>query len=558
MLKVFLVEDEYIIRESIKKTINWAAEGFSLVGEAGDGERAYPMILKSEPDIVITDIRMPFMDGLELARLIRVKLPQSRVIILSGHDEFDYAREAIQIGVTEYLLKPISGATLLTAIHGVAQKIRADQSRIDYRAIYEKEHAEKLQLERTDFFKNLVDGKLSMSQVLEQGQHFGMDLSAVWYQVMLFQVRGRDLAEAVRPEAAEADRQALEIEDTIMDLVAVQGHAEMYEQIGDTLCFLLMAQTREELQQTETSLIAKMKKAAEGSDKLLYFIGIGQAVSRLHEIKMAYQSASRAFSARFFSDCSGIFRDTDAGFLPESDQTELDLSRLNMDKLDRRIVYNFLAGGTVTDVPDFVRNYLTGLGRDNLNSLLLRQYVILDSIFAMAAFLKKQGISAAQLEQFQNQFRNFNANLTLDQAETRLCQCFDNALALRDSQSQQQYGRLIEQAKGYIDTHYACEDISLSTVAASVHFSPNHFSSIFGQQTGLSFIEYLTQVRMAKARELLYCTKLKSAEIAFQVGYRDPHYFCYVFKKTHNLTPMEFRSQRGAKAAVTGGTDACG
>ncbi|MDD2213311.1 MAG: response regulator [Oscillospiraceae bacterium] len=138
MLKVFLVEDEYIIRESIKKTINWEAEGFCLTGEAGDGERAYPMILKAEPDIVITDIRMPFMDGLELARLIRVKLPQTRIIILSGHDEFDYAREAIQIGVTEYLLKPISGATLLTAIHGVAQKIQADQAKLDYRAIYEK------------------------------------------------------------------------------------------------------------------------------------------------------------------------------------------------------------------------------------------------------------------------------------------------------------------------------------------------------------------------------------------------------------------------------------
>ncbi|MDD4368226.1 MAG: AraC family transcriptional regulator [Oscillospiraceae bacterium] len=388
-----------------------------------------------------------------------------------------------------------------------------------------------------------------MSQALEQGQHFGMDLSAIWYQVMLFQVRGRDLAAPVRADAAEADRQALEIEDTIMDLVAVQGQAEMYEQIGDTLCFLLMAQTRAELAETKSSLISKMKQTAEGSDKLLYFIGIGQAVSRLHEIKTAYQSASRAFSRRFFSSSSGIFRDTDSGIVPETEQTELDISRLNMDKLDRRIVYNFLASGTAEDVSDFVRNYLIGLGRDNLNSLLLRQYVLLDTIFAMAAFLKNEGISTAQLEQFQNQFRGLNANLSLEQAETLLCQCFDSALTLRDSQSRQQYGRLIEQAKTYIDTHFACEDISLAAVASSVHFSPNHFSSIFGQQTGLSFIEYLTQVRMAKARDLLCCSNLKSAEIAFQVGYKDPQYFCYVFKKTHNMTPMEFRSQRGSKAA---------
>ncbi|MDD2213310.1 MAG: hypothetical protein PHR21_02035 [Oscillospiraceae bacterium] len=136
-----------------------------------------------------------------------------------------------------------------------------------------------------------------MSQALEQGQHFGMDLSAIWYQVMLFQVRGRDLAAPVRADAAEADRQALEIEDTIMDLVAVQGQAEMYEQIGDTLCFLLMAQTRAELAETKSSLISKMKQTAEGSDKLLYFIGIGQAVSRLHELRLPINRPAGLFPA---------------------------------------------------------------------------------------------------------------------------------------------------------------------------------------------------------------------------------------------------------------------
>lgn len=163
MLKVFLVEDEFIIRNAIKKTINWNEEGFELVGEAGDGERAYPMILQSEPDILITDIRMPFMDGLELSRMVRKNLPNIKILILSGYDDFEYAKEAISIGVTEYLLKPVSGQKLLDALKHVAASIRKEQNQQDYRKIYENEHQERLKLERSKFMRQILDGRISMA-----------------------------------------------------------------------------------------------------------------------------------------------------------------------------------------------------------------------------------------------------------------------------------------------------------------------------------------------------------------------------------------------------------
>ena len=118
MIKVFLVEDEVVIRDAIKNSINWEQEGYEFVGEASDGELALPMILKEKPDILITDIRMPFMDGLELSRLVKKELPDTNIIILSGYDEFEYAKEAIKIGVEEYLLKPISSNVLLEHLGG--------------------------------------------------------------------------------------------------------------------------------------------------------------------------------------------------------------------------------------------------------------------------------------------------------------------------------------------------------------------------------------------------------------------------------------------------------
>lgn len=127
MIKVFLVEDESIIREGIKNNIEWEVNGFRLVGEAGDGEYAYPMILKSQPDILLTDVKMPFMDGLELSRLVKKVLPKTKIIVISGYNEFDYAKEAIKIGINDYLLKPVTSASLMEALKKAADKIHEEQ-----------------------------------------------------------------------------------------------------------------------------------------------------------------------------------------------------------------------------------------------------------------------------------------------------------------------------------------------------------------------------------------------------------------------------------------------
>ena len=128
MIKVFLVEDEIIIRNGIKNSINWEMHGYDFVGEASDGELALPIILEKKPDILITDIKMPFMDGLELSEQVKKVLPATKIMILSGYNEFDYAKMAIKIGVTDYLLKPISSEKLLDAVNKVAEEIRKEQS----------------------------------------------------------------------------------------------------------------------------------------------------------------------------------------------------------------------------------------------------------------------------------------------------------------------------------------------------------------------------------------------------------------------------------------------
>lgn len=159
MIKVFLVEDETIIRQGIRNNIDWGAHGLELVGEAEDGEYAYPMILKSRPDILLTDVKMPFMDGLELSHLVRKELPGTKIIILSGYDEFEYAKEAIKIGISDYLLKPVTPAALIDALKKVAESIREERehSRLLERYFVDYEKYMKFP-DKTDY--NGVDRKL--------------------------------------------------------------------------------------------------------------------------------------------------------------------------------------------------------------------------------------------------------------------------------------------------------------------------------------------------------------------------------------------------------------
>ena len=232
--------------------------------------------------------------------------------------------------------------------------------------------------------------------------------------------------------------------------------------------------------------------------------------------------------------------------LPDWSDTkeEPDLESLEVDKLDRKAVERFLKTGLKGEVSGFVDGYFAGFGEKNIESLLFRQYVIMDMYFAAVALLEELGYGAEALGKRCGKVQDMaTAFSSIESNKKYLKDILEAAIDLREGVSQKKYHSLLEEAKSYIRQHYEDEDISLNVVAASVNLSPNHFSSIFSQQEGQTFIEYLTAVRMEKAKELLRTTAMKSSEIAYAVGYKDSHYFSYLFKKTQECTPGEFRQQ---------------
>ena len=195
MLKVFLVEDECVVREGLRECIDWARYGFEFCGDAPDGELALPQIRKLRPDILITDIKMPFMDGLALSKLVCAELPETKIILISGHNDFEFAQEAIEIGVEQYLLKPVTKSSLLKTLEDVSRKIDEEREQKAYLRRFQQEGREYEQYARRKFFEQVTSGSLRVSEIYEQAKKLQIDIDAEGYTVILLTLQSRGAAE---------------------------------------------------------------------------------------------------------------------------------------------------------------------------------------------------------------------------------------------------------------------------------------------------------------------------------------------------------------------------
>ena len=537
-IKVFLVEDEMVIRRGIKNSIDWEKEGYIFCGEASDGELAYPMIIKEKPDILITDIRMPFMDGLELCKLVKKELPNIKILILSGYDEFDYAKEAIRLGVTEYLLKPISSGKLLEALNGVSESIRREKEDKDLVRKYMEEMRENTEHEKQKFFEQMIAGNLSMADALETGKKYEMNLSAGMYNLLLFRF-------TLGEENRKSGELLGEAEYAIEKLTERLEYVFEFQRGVEGWAFLLMADNEEQMSERVKELSKDLEEIMKNYSTIAYFGGIGQPVARLRELEESFREAERALAARFTMELNRIISVEDIRMAQNVDTLDdIEITSFGEIEKTRTMLEKFLNNGAEDEIDEFVDVYINELPEENLKSVLMRQYIIMDAYIVMMSFCEKiegiEGEMQAQSEELKNSMKTIQ---TLEEIKNYIRMLLKKIIGVRDTISGRRYSDIIEIAKDQIRKTYMSDEISLNTIAAEVGMSPSYFSSIFSKERGKTFVEYLTEIRMDRAKELLMCSSMKTSEIGYEVGYKDPHYFSYIFKKTQNCTPKEFRAR---------------
>ena len=534
MLKVFLVEDEFVIREGIKNNIEWESHGYEFCGEACDGELAFPMIQKLKPDIVITDIRMPFMDGLTLCRLIKKEMPWIEIIILSGYEEFEYAKEGINLGIAGYLLKPISGEELLKEIDKLSKEIENKQKEQEIKEKYEKEMEENYFQEKKALFQYLVTGDKTLEELLETAHRLEIDLSSIWYNIVLFKAQSEYHA------YNEYSNSLMEIDKKIESLVGDNAAKVLvFDRNLEGKAFLFKADSEEELSQFQVDFFEKIRKIIADYKNIRYFGGIGTPVNRIRELPISFEKASHAFAHRYLVKDSLFFDIENIEQKTSLEKEEFDIGKINSKQIDRGKIQDFLKIGDKKEVVYFVDEFFKNLNADLIKANLFWQYIIMDSYFCIVDF-----VEGLQMPRDEIETPDMNSSLfqNAEGAKNYVVKIMQQALILREKASKNRYDDVVREVIEYIEKNYMDENLSLNLLASHVNFSPNHLSTIFSQQTGQTLIKYLTDFRMNKAKELLRCTGKRSSVVSTEVGYKDPHYFSYLFKKTQGMTPTQYRS----------------
>ena len=525
MYKVFLADDEIVVREGIRSNFPWEQTDFVLAGEAPDGEMALSMLQDIKPDILITDIRMPFMDGLELCRAVSATMPWMYIVILSGYDDFAYAREAISLGVKEYLLKPVSGQELLQVLNHIADCIREDKRQQANMRTYRDQLASTGQLLKQRLLTDLISGASDVD-VMERARALQMGLVAGRYLTMVIDW-GKEAVSAEETRAAES---------LLCRLAESSGGTVCLGQAQGRFVMLVMGDDDNDIEERTYGLAQAVKFDVERNTELKPLMAIGTTVKALRDVPHSYADACALL--RTLHDAESINRDRRiVGMLDIVPKDSLSLVNVKVPQ-----IFEKLRHANSTEIDAILSDYIASIGQSAAQSKLMINYIFVDIVLSASRIIRDCGGDPQEIipSAFEPEGKSATAS-TLEEAMAMARELLGRALAFRDDQGSARYGVVIRKAKSFMDENFSNPDLTLREVAGYVALSNNHFCTVFSQETGVTFTEYLTAIRLAKAKELLRDKQMRTSDVAFSVGYNDPHYFSYLFKKNTGMSPRDYR-----------------
>jgi two-component system response regulator YesN len=481
------------------------------------------------------------MDGLTLCRIVKKTLPWIKIIILSGHDEFEYARKAISIGVEEYLLKPVSSQDMIAALDKIAAGIDEEKEKLLGIEDLKKQAQSRADILRERWLLDFVHGRIPAAETIEQAREMDIDLIARFYIAAVIAVLPPpENSAGKRPPFLSVKAIVKSITEKYPNVILFPADEKKYVMLikenppaADTAG---TQKAEETLEESVYSIAQGIKYEAERNTECKIAVGIGPVVERLGEISRSFYRADAIIARQSALGLSRIADERDVSGEGNFDQTGL--LNVEADPLVARLKY--VSG---KDVDSIIKGYTDLLGETGGENQMLEYYILGDIIVAASKIIGELGGDVKQIIPFslqQNEIREIISSREIFGEKIRAL--LYAVIEFRESRTGGRYQSVILKAKDYIEHHYGDQDISLHTVAAHVGISPNHLSTVFSQETGENFIEYLTMVRIERAKNLLSATSMKSADIAFETGFSDPHYFSFIFKKNTGLSPREYRS----------------
>ena len=523
MYQVFVVEDELLIRQSIRNVIENMPGPYALCGEASDGEMALSMMQDLMPDIVLTDIRMPFLDGFELIRHAKAMMPWLKIVIISGYGDFESAQKAISLGVDQYLLKPIRPPELMKAIEEMARRIEADKQQRSSTHGYDNDEVQHAL--RQHFMQQLLYGGLHTSTLLERAHALKLDVVSPCYQPVLFRLGPGDVDHRLLQSSVRSLLERLE-----MPL--------FYFNEANQLTVLCDGRDKESLNEKVYQFIAILRHELKEICPVVTAV-VSTVVPRLSAVCQAYRTAA---------DLLKKVADVSAGQVVDvSDAAQIAAEMIELGDPFGPHFQQKLQHVSASGVPQLVDEAIDSPEGSRFNSMLMRYYALIDLLrmtVQQAVKASPELDSKDAAPRLSAEYDVMAASGSMPAFRQMAIDLLCRAVSLRDENlSAMKYSHVISKAEKYVAENFCDPNISLISVAKYVGLSAAHFSTVFSQTVGRSFINYLTAMRIERAKELLTSTSMKLSTIAMEIGYNEPNYFSHVFRKLEGITPKEYRNR---------------
>lgn len=510
MLKLMIVEDEFFVRRGITESIDWKLFGIEVCGEAADGEEALELALQLGPDIILTDIKMGKMNGLEFINQCQHILPEAKFVILSGHDDFEYARKAISLGVSEYLLKPIGAEELIASITKLMESIQKEEERQSAK----------------DF---TIQNSLMLSWNLPQAS---LPIETSWFQVVLFSLdnpKETSFGSAMQ-KAGKGD---FNVQLLVQDYFNLAGINHIVKRIYENMYMVMLnyAVSQPDSYAVTGCLREYMQKECNAQ----LTVGMGSQYQGYHKINTSY---NEAFSALGYKYAFAVSADIHVNQIPSFFvRPYMHHAQIQGFKKD---IQTFVKAfrSEVSSLDKLLKQLFQKIERQELKleerkTLCLKICILCLNVLDNKSYAAAERMRVISLMDMEKAVDSEDIYNRMQQILTLVCDTSSTSLTGN-------YQSMIDIVIRYVHAHYG-DNVSLQLLAGVVHVTPNYLSRIFKETVGENFKEWLTRYRIEKSKELLLDSSLKMYEIAVMVGFSDYKHFSATFKKLTGCSAKEYR-----------------
>lgn len=535
MISVMIVDDEFIVRQGIKTSIDWEAHGIKIIGEAMNGQSALPKIRTLRPDILITDIRMPVMDGLTLAEKVREEMPEMKIIILSGYGEFAYAKKSIHLNVAEYLLKPVGAEELMKAVltqRDIITGERWKNAELQKNKLLVEENIDFI---RARFIQGLLKNKYTDESVIKsKARNLRINLDGPQHQIILIDIDDFFLL---------SEEMSATQKDNLTQAVLKIASEQINTYTNCTLCqsesdyFIGVVNLKEGMEIPLESICLEIQKMIQEELSLSVTVSTGLPYANLASLACSYHEALLALRKKVYKGKATIicYKDLEEAdksspvFFPTQKEKELlaELRFLNKEKV--RELTNDLFTKFLEEMVDYSLIKMTTL------RLILMSMGILEELgINIEEELQVKFIPDQEIEKYE----------TIKDIKDWFIHTLHMFINLIAEKKSKRYKDIVSKSFQYVKDNYN-QDISLEDVAKAVFVTPPYFSKVFKAETGENFTSWLNRYRIEQAIALLKKDpSLKCYELSSYVGYNDYKYFSSIFKKITGLTFSEYREKQ--------------